>query len=50
MAESPQRIDVHFLEMEPPPTVVCHPSSVVHHPPVFAALANALDRATGRRF
>lgn len=44
--EAPKAIDVHFVENEHDPTGLGEPL----FPPVFAALANALYKATGKRF
>lgn len=44
-AEAPKAIDVHFVENDIDPTGLGEPP----FPPVFAALANALYRATGKR-
>ncbi|ARA94035.1 isoquinoline 1-oxidoreductase [Rhodothermaceae bacterium RA] len=44
-AEAPKAIDVHFVESDVAPTGLGEPP----FPPVFAALANALYRATGTR-
>ncbi len=44
--EAPQSIDVHFVENDIDPTGMGEPA----FPPVFAALANALYKATGKRF
>ncbi|MBC2839299.1 xanthine dehydrogenase family protein molybdopterin-binding subunit [Robiginitalea sp. SC105] len=46
MAEAPKEIHVHFVQNGIDPTGLGEPS----FPPTFAALANALYRATGRRF
>jgi isoquinoline 1-oxidoreductase subunit beta len=46
MAEAPKKIDVHFVENGIDPTGLGEPT----FPPVFGALANALYRATGKRF
>lgn len=46
MGEAPRRIDVHFVENEIDPTGMGEPP----FPPVFAAVANALYRATGQRY
>ncbi len=46
MAEAPKKIDVHFVENGINPTGLGEPT----FPPVFGALANALYRATGKRF
>lgn len=44
--ESPKKIDVHFVQNEIAPTGMGEPA----YPPVFGALANALYKATGKRF
>ncbi len=44
--QAPQAIDVHFVTNDIDPTGLGEPP----FPPVFGALANALYRATGRRF
>jgi isoquinoline 1-oxidoreductase beta subunit len=44
--EAPKKIDVHFVKNDIDPTGMGEPA----YPPVFAALANALYRATGKRF
>lgn len=46
MNEAPKQIDVHFVESETDPTGMGEPP----YPPVFAAVANALYKATGKRF
>jgi isoquinoline 1-oxidoreductase beta subunit len=46
MPDTPQKIDVHFVQNDIDPTGLGEPA----FPPVFAALANALYRATGKRF
>jgi isoquinoline 1-oxidoreductase subunit beta len=46
MNESPKAIDVHFVKNEIKPTGMGEPA----YPPVHAALANALYKATGQRF
>lgn len=46
MSEAPKKIDVHFVENNIDPTGLGEPT----FPPVFGALANALYRATGKRF
>lgn len=46
MRESPKQIDVHFVENTIDPTGLGEPP----FPPVFAAVANALHKATGKRF
>jgi isoquinoline 1-oxidoreductase subunit beta len=43
--EAPKQIDVHFVENEINPTGMGEPA----YPPVYAALANALYKATGKR-
>ncbi|MCF1751599.1 xanthine dehydrogenase family protein molybdopterin-binding subunit [Mariniradius sediminis] len=45
MSEAPKVIETHFVESHVDPTGLGEPG----YPPVFAALANALYRATGRR-
>lgn len=44
--EAPKSIDVHFVQSEIAPTGLGEPP----FPPVFAALANALYKATGNRY
>jgi isoquinoline 1-oxidoreductase beta subunit len=44
--EAPKVIDVHFVQNEIDPTGMGEPT----FPPVFAALANALYKATGKRY
>ena len=44
--EAPKKIDVHFVQNEIDPTGLGEPP----FPPVFGAVANALFKATGRRF
>jgi len=44
--EAPRSIDVHFVQNEFDPTGMGEPA----FPPIFAALANALYKATGKRF
>ena len=44
--EAPKKIDVHFVKNEIDPTGLGEPP----FPPVFGAVANALFKATGRRF
>jgi isoquinoline 1-oxidoreductase beta subunit len=44
--EAPKAIDVHFVENDFDPTGMGEPA----FPPAFAALANALYKATGKRF
>lgn len=46
MNEVPQKIDVHFVQNDIDPTGLGEPP----FPPVFAAVANALYKATGKRF
>lgn len=46
MREAPKNIEVHFVENNIDPTGLGEPP----FPPVFAALANALYRSTGKRF
>lgn len=46
MPEAPKRIDTYFVENTIDPTGLGEPA----YPPVFAALANSLYRATGKRF
>jgi isoquinoline 1-oxidoreductase subunit beta len=43
--EAPKQIEVHFVENTEKPTGMGEPA----YPPVFAALANALYKATGKR-
>lgn len=43
--EAPKAIDVHFVQNDIDPTGLGEPA----YPPVFAALANALYKATGKR-
>ena len=43
--EAPKEIDVHFVQNDIDPTGMGEPA----YPPVFAALANALYKATGKR-
>lgn len=45
MSEAPKHIDVHFVQNNIDPTGMGEPT----FPPVFAALANALYKATGKR-
>lgn len=45
-SESPKAIDIHFVQNEINPTGMGEPP----FPPVFAAVANALYRATGKRY
>lgn len=44
--EAPESIDVHFVQNEHDPTGLGEPL----FPPIFAAVANALYKATGKRF
>lgn len=44
--EAPKNIEVHFVENNIDPTGMGEPA----YPPVFGALANALYKATGKRF
>ncbi|MCO6360433.1 xanthine dehydrogenase family protein molybdopterin-binding subunit [Roseivirga pacifica] len=46
MAEAPKSIEVHFVESNTDPTGLGEPA----YPPTFAAVANALYKATGKRF
>ncbi|SDD40507.1 isoquinoline 1-oxidoreductase, beta subunit [Algoriphagus faecimaris] len=46
MKEAPKAIETYFVESQVDPTGLGEPG----YPPVFAALANALYKATGRRF
>ncbi|MDP3471940.1 MAG: molybdopterin-dependent oxidoreductase [Algoriphagus sp.] len=45
MKEAPKEIETHFVESQVDPTGLGEPG----YPPVFAALANALYKATGKR-
>jgi isoquinoline 1-oxidoreductase beta subunit len=45
MREAPKEIDIHFVESDVNPTGLGEPT----FPPIFAAVANALYRATGKR-
>lgn len=45
MPEAPKQIDIHFVQNDIDPTGLGEPT----FPPVFAALANALYQATGKR-
>jgi isoquinoline 1-oxidoreductase beta subunit len=44
--ESPKSIEVHFVKNDNDPTGLGEPL----FPPIFAALANSLYKATGERF
>jgi isoquinoline 1-oxidoreductase beta subunit len=44
--ESPKKIDIHFVQNNVDPTGLGEPP----FPPIFGALANALYKATGKRF
>ena len=44
--EAPKAIEVHFVKNEHEPTGLGEPL----FPPVFAAMANALYKATGKRY
>ena len=44
--EAPKSVEVHFVKNEFDPTGLGEPL----FPPVFAAVANALYKATGKRF
>ena len=44
-SEAPETIDVHFVKNDIAPTGLGEPP----FPPVFAAVANALYKATGKR-
>ncbi|NER11615.1 isoquinoline 1-oxidoreductase, beta subunit [Muriicola jejuensis] len=46
MKEAPEEIEVHFVESKIDPTGLGEPT----FPPIFAAVANALYRATGKRY
>ncbi|PLK45278.1 xanthine dehydrogenase family protein molybdopterin-binding subunit [Emticicia sp. TH156] len=46
MNEAPEAIDVHFVQNTIDPTGMGEPA----YPPIFAALASALYKATGKRF
>jgi CO/xanthine dehydrogenase Mo-binding subunit len=46
MSEAPKEIDVHFVENNIDPTGLGEPT----FPPVFAAVANAMYKATGKRY
>ena len=45
LREAPKHIDIHFVENNEDPTGLGEPL----FPPVFAALSNALYKATGKR-
>ena len=45
MKEAPKEIEVHFVENEVDPTGLGEPT----FPPIFAALANAIYKVTGKR-
>jgi isoquinoline 1-oxidoreductase subunit beta len=45
-AEAPKKIEVHFVDSKEDPTGLGEP----FFPPVFAALANSLYKATGKRY
>jgi isoquinoline 1-oxidoreductase beta subunit len=44
--EAPKKIEVHFVQNEVDPTGLGEPP----FPPIFGAMANALYKATGKRF
>lgn len=46
MSEAPKEIDIHFVESDVDPTGLGEPT----FPPIFAAVANALYKATGNRY
>lgn len=46
LREAPKKIDIHFVQNNIDPTGLGEPP----FPPIFAALANALYKATGKRF
>ena len=46
LKEAPKKIDVNFVKNDIDPTGLGEPP----FPPVFAAVANALYKATGKRF
>ncbi len=46
LENAPKAIDVHFVKNEMAPTGLGEPP----FPPVFGAVANALYKATGKRF
>lgn len=46
MKEAPEQIEVHFVENKIDPTGLGEPT----FPPIFGAVANALYRATGKRY
>jgi isoquinoline 1-oxidoreductase beta subunit len=43
--EAPKEIEIHFVESAEDPTGMGEPA----YPPVYAALANAMYKATGKR-
>ena len=45
-AEAPKEVEVHFVDSREDPTGLGEPL----FPPVFAAVANALYKATGKRY
>jgi isoquinoline 1-oxidoreductase subunit beta len=45
-SEAPKKIDVHFVQNDIDPTGLGEPP----FPPVFGAVANALYKATGKRY
>jgi isoquinoline 1-oxidoreductase beta subunit len=45
-SEAPKSIEIHFVKNEKDPTGLGEPL----FPPIFAAVANALHQATGKRF
>ena len=46
MNEAPKAIDIHFVTSAEDPTGLGEPL----FPPIFAAVANALYKATGKRY
>ena len=46
MDEAPKEIEVHFVQNDIDPTGLGEPP----FPPIFGALANAMHRATGKRY
>ena len=44
--EAPKKIEIHFVQNDQDPTGLGEPL----FPPVFAAIANALYKATGKRY